>query len=108
MAIPPIPPMGLGPEAQIGSVGGLGPEAQIVQAPQATEGFGSMLLGQVDNLNQVQNQADALQQAMAQGENVDITQVVVAAERAQLSMQLATQMRNQLVNAYNELMRTQV
>lgn len=108
MAIPPIPPPGLGPEAQIGSIGGLGAEAQVVAPPTETEGFGKMLVGQVEDLNQIQSQADSLQKAMAAGEDVDITQVVVAAERAQLSMQLATQMRNQLVNAYNELLRTQI
>mgnify|MGYP006285322911 CR=1 FL=1 len=108
MAIPPVIAPGLGPEAQIGGVGGLGADAQIgVQAP-ADPGFGTQLLNQVQNLNNVQGQADQLQQAMAAGENVDVTQVVVAAERAQMSMQLATQMRNQLVSAYNELMRTQM
>lgn len=108
MPIPPISTPGLGPEAQIGGVGGLGVEAQIgVQAP-AAPGFGAQIVDQLQNLNNIQGQADQLQQAMAAGENVDVTQVVVAAERAQMSMQLATQMRNQLVSAYNELMRTQM
>lgn len=109
MALPAIPPIGLGPEANIAPVGGLGAEAELV-APQSagSQGFGGMVMGQLENLNQIQGQANALQQAMAQGQDVDVTQVVVAAERAQLSMQLATQMRNQLVNAYNELLRTQV
>ena len=102
--IPPIPP-GLGAEA---SIGGLGSEAQIGGAQSPAKGFGSMLTGQGENLDKIQNQADSLQKAMASGQNVDVTEVVVAAERAQLSMQLATQMRNQLVSAYNELMRTQV
>ena len=108
VAIPPIAAPGLGPEAQIGGVGGLGADAQIgVQAPAQT-GFGAQILDQLQNLNNVQGQADQLQQTMAAGGNVDVTQVVVAAERAQMSMQLATQMRNQLVNSYNELMRTQM
>lgn len=109
MAVPAIPPIGLGPEARIAPIGGLGAEAQVAAPVQTgSQGFGGMVMGQLDNLNQIQGQADALQQAMAQGQDVDVTQVVVAAERAQLSMQLATQMRNQLVNAYNELLRTQV
>lgn len=108
MPIPPISTPGLGPEAQISGVGNLGTEAQIgVQAP-AEPGFGAQIVDQLQNLNNIQGQADQLQQAMAAGENVDVTQVVVAAERAQMSMQLATQMRNQLVSAYNELMRTQM
>lgn len=106
--VPPVVAPGLGPEAQIGGVGGLGPDAQIGTAGAAQPGFGTQILQQVQNLNNIQGQADQLQQAMAAGENVDVTQVVVAAERAQLSMQLATQMRNQLVTAYNELMRTQI
>lgn len=108
MPVPAIPPTALGPEAQITGVGGLGAEAQVVPTAAPQEGFGGMLLNQVGNLNNVQAQADSLQQAMAAGDNVDVTQVVVAAERAQLSMQLATQVRNRLVDAYNELMRTQM
>lgn len=108
MALPPVPPVGLGPEASIAPLGGLGAEAQISTPAAPTQGFGGMVIDQLDNLNKIQGQADALQQAMAQGQDVDVTQVAVAAERAQLSMQLATQMRNQLVNAYNELLRTQV
>ena len=109
--IPPIPPAvsTLGAEAQIGSIGGLGAESQIGASGAAeSSGFASMVGNQLQNLNSVQAQSDSLQQAMAAGESVDVTQVAVAAERAQLSMQLATQMRNQIVNAYTELMRTQI
>jgi len=108
MPIPAIPPTALGPESQISGVGGLGADGQIAPTAAPQEGFGNMLLNQVGNLNNVQAQADGLQQAMAAGDNVDVTQVVVASERAQLSMQLATQVRNRLVDAYNELMRTQM
>jgi len=108
MIIPPIQTPALGPESQISGVGGLGADAQVTTQAAPTQGFGGLVMNQLENLNGVQAQADQLQQAMATGKNVDVTQVVVAAERAQLSMQMATQVRNQLVNAYNELMRTQM
>jgi flagellar hook-basal body complex protein FliE len=103
-------PNSLGAEAQIDGVGSLGAEAQIgtpVVQPSGSS-FGEVLTGQLQALNSVQQQADAAQQALASGQTTDVTEVVVAAERAQLSMQLATGVRNRLVDAYNELLRTQV
>lgn len=104
-----IQPTGLGTEARIEGIGSLGAEAQITAPVKpAADGFGDVMTQQLSQLNQVQQTADAQQQALVTGQSTDVTQVVVAAERAQLSMQLATSMRNRVVDAYNELMRTQI
>lgn len=99
----------LGSEADISGVQGLGAEAQLsAPAVQAPEGFGGVLGNQIQQLNGVQQAADQQSQLLASGQAQDVTEVVMAAERAQLAMQLATSLRNRGVDAYNELMRTQI
>ncbi|WP_322903900.1 flagellar hook-basal body complex protein FliE [Paenibacillus campi] len=64
--------------------------------------------------------ADALEQVNAQEQNVhklndqfligkaDVDQVMVAGEKSMLSLQLTAQIRNKAIEAYQEIMRTQM
>lgn len=47
--------------------------------------------------------ADRAQEAMAMGEDVSVHDVMIAAEKAALSMQMAMQLRNKLMSAYSEI-----
>jgi len=70
--------------------------------------FGSMLGDSIQALAKTQNDASAQAQALATGKADDPTAVVMAVERAQLSMQLAGQIRNKAVEAAQEIFHTQV
>lgn len=70
--------------------------------------FGSMLSDSISSLAKTQNDAAAQAQALATGQADDPTAVVMSVERAQLSMQLAGQIRNKAVEAAQEIFRTQV
>ena len=72
------------------------------------KGFGSLLADQVSNLQGLQDEAAAQSQALAMGTADDASSVVMAVERAQLSMQLAAQLRDRGVEAVQEIFRTQV
>jgi flagellar hook-basal body complex protein FliE len=91
-----------------------GPEWQIAplepaQAPgESGTGFGGMLGDALDSLAQTQTDAAAGAQALAAGTAQDPTAVVMAVERAQLSMQLASQIRTKLVEAAQDIFHTQV
>lgn len=52
--------------------------------------------------------SEALDTALATGEVEDISQVIIAAQKADLALQLTLQVRNRAVSAYQELMRMQV
>lgn len=57
-------------------------------------------------LTEVNNNVDAAnkaQEAMAMGEDVSVHDVMIAAEKASLSLQMAMQLRNKLLNAYSEI-----
>lgn len=71
-------------------------------------GFGSMLSDQLGALQGLQTDAAAQSQALATGQAEDASQVVMAVEKAQLSMQLAATMRDKSVEAFQEVFRTQV
>ena len=71
-------------------------------------GFGSMLTDAISSLNDSQNTASADSVALATGKASDVTSVVTDVEKANLEMQLAVQVRNKAVDAYEELMRMQI
>jgi flagellar hook-basal body complex protein FliE len=87
------------------------PRTSLEGSAGAREGgidFKSGLNRALDSLNSVQNEADNTMTKMVTGEVDDIHQVVLAVEKANLSMQLAVQVRNKVVEAYQEIMRMQV
>ena len=74
----------------------------------ANQGFGGMLQSSLDNLSGMLQDASDQSTALATGKTNDLTGVVVSVERAQLGLQLAVQIRNKAVDAYQELFRMQV
>jgi flagellar hook-basal body complex protein FliE len=78
------------------------------QAAGESGGFGSMLSDQLGALQDLQTNAAAQSQALATGQAEDASQVVMAVEKAQLSMQLAATLRDKSVDAFQEVFRTQV
>src|SRR5579859_5413100 len=70
--------------------------------------FGSALKQAVSSLQDLGNQADSQSLAMAKGDPVDISEVMLANEQASLGFSMAVQVRNKLVDAYQEVMRMSV
>ncbi|MGE3269630.1 MAG: flagellar hook-basal body complex protein FliE [Chloroflexota bacterium] len=77
-------------------------------AGTALEGFGQALNTAIQGLSNSQNAADDASVALAAGEPVDLHEVMLARETASLHFQLAVQVRNKLIEAYQETMRMQV
>jgi flagellar hook-basal body complex protein FliE len=86
--------------AQAGSL----PPAQGAEAAGAPD-FASLLKDSVAKVNDTQQQAGKLAEAFDKGDpNVDLAEVMVALQKASLSFQAMTQVRNKLVSAYQEIM----
>jgi flagellar hook-basal body complex protein FliE len=100
MPIPPISPAG--GEWSIGSLDG------PAKASSGSGGFGGMLANQLSNLSNLQTNAAQASQSLANGTATDPSSVVNAVERAQLSMQLASQLRTKATDAINTIFQTQV
>jgi len=71
-------------------------------------GFGGMLGNAIQKLDDSLQQATASSNALATGQATDVTQVVNDVQRASLELQLATQVRNKAVDAYNDIFRMQI
>ena len=71
-------------------------------------GFGQALTNAISGLSESQNAADSASVRMAAGEPIDLHEVMLARETASLQFQLAVQVRNKLVEAYQDVMRMQV
>lgn len=70
--------------------------------------FAGMLENVLGQLNDLAVKADHQVAQAAVGEDVDLHQVVVAMESAGMGFQLALQVRNKLLEAYQEIIRMQV
>ncbi len=70
--------------------------------------FGQMLQEALAKVNNDILTAEQLAQDFALGKNVELHQVVIAAEQANLALQLTIQIRNKILDAYQEIMRMQV
>ena len=77
------------------------------QTPEGL-GFGKALKSAVANLNESQTQADEIMQKFMVGEVQDIHQVTIAMLEAKHTVQLAVEVRNKVVEAYQEISRMQL
>lgn len=69
--------------------------------------FGEMVSQFVGQTNQQQMAADESVRQLVTGQTDDVQQVVLAVAQADMSFQLFMEIRNKLIDNYNELMRMQ-
>jgi flagellar hook-basal body complex protein FliE len=79
-----------------------------VAQPSGGQSFGGALTQAIQGLSSEQTQAADASQSLAAGTATDPSSVVMAVERAQLSMQLASQIRTKAVEAESDIFHTQV
>ncbi len=87
------------------SIGKLGGRTQV-ESP--TRQIGQTFAQALDGLSQSQNESDSLIQQLAAGENVDLHQVMIAAEETDINFRVAMAIRDRLVEAYREINRMAV
>ena len=87
----------------------LGPPSES-GAPRPTTGpaFGDTLADAVGRVDQAQKTADAQVEAFVAGETENTHEVMIAMNQAELHFKLMTEVRNKLLDGYQELMRMQV
>ncbi|MCD8510253.1 MAG: flagellar hook-basal body complex protein FliE [Bacillus sp. (in: Bacteria)] len=75
---------------------------------QKVEGFREIFNNALSEVNAAQLESNRLTEKLATGEVNDIHEVMIASQKATLSLQLTVQVRNKVVEAYQEMMRMQV
>lgn len=74
---------------------------------ELTQSFGQYLQTALDNVSAQEKNVHKLNDQYLLGK-VDVTQVLLASEQAHLSLQFTSQVRNKVVEAYQEIMRMQI
>ncbi len=78
------------------------------QSRPATPGFSETLKGLIDQVNELQKNSGVQIQEFVAGRQGNLHEVMAAIEEAQLGFQLMVEVRNKLLESYQELMRMQV
>jgi flagellar hook-basal body complex protein FliE len=99
-----------------GIVGPISPQLQVpeIRMPreltkeQSSVSFGETLRDAITTVNDAQKQSDLAVQKLMTGENQDLHATLIAVQKADLSFQMMMQVRNKIIQAYQEIMRTQV
>ena len=92
--------------SQAGGVGGLGAARGAAGAPGAIDnGFAKLLKQGLESVNQVQNKATTLATQFERGvPGVDLPQVMLEMQKANVSFRALAEVRNKFVDAYREIM----
>ncbi|HBV86013.1 MAG TPA: flagellar hook-basal body complex protein FliE [Desulfosporosinus sp.] len=104
--IAPIMPLGI-----INSITPTGFEASGSSgegASKAGADFSKFLKDALGEVDALQSKADTATLALATGQVQDLSEVMVALEKASLSMTLTVATRDKVIDAYNQIMRMQI
>jgi len=86
---------------------GLGGAAEI-KAPPATPSFGAILDHMVGEVNTKMQAGGAEQAKVLSGESTNLHQAMISMQEAGVAFSLMVEVRNKLVESYQEIMRMQV
>lgn len=75
---------------------------------EAQKNFGSFLKDSIDKVNETQVRSDMMAQKLARGENVELHEVMIASQKASITLTATMEIRNKVIEAYQEVMRMQV
>ena len=112
VATPLVPPARslaepkLGPEASRAAGNSVGPRAG--QTAMGIEPVFESIGNYLGNVNQLAQISDAKQRDLAMGKDVELHDVMIAAEKASVAVNLTMHVRNKLVESYQEVMRMQL
>lgn len=82
------------------------PEVQPVEkGVAASENFADLLSNSINSVAEEQNKSGAMKNAFERGEDVELSEVMLQVQKASLSFQAMTQVRNKLTEAYKEVTR---
>ncbi|ASD62505.1 flagellar hook-basal body complex protein FliE [Bdellovibrio bacteriovorus] len=70
--------------------------------------FADTLKDAVGSVNEMQKASDKAMQNLATGKTDNVADVMIAAEKADIALKVMVQVRNKIIDAYQEVMKMQV
>lgn len=78
------------------------------EGQKGSPSFSDSLTKAVNEVNQLQHQSDVMIEKLSTGETKNIPEVMIAVEKADIALKLMVQVRNKMIEAYQEIMKMQV
>lgn len=75
---------------------------------EAQRDFASVLKESMNKVNETQVTSDDLTTKLVNGEDVELHSVMIASQKASVTMQATLEVRNKVVEAYQEMMRMSI
>ena len=82
-------------------------DKSLLDLPEEGGNFGTMLKEMVQDVNDLQHQAVEKEKQFLRGEISDVHEVMIATEEASVAFDLLMEIRNKLLDSYNQIMRMQ-
>lgn len=86
----------------------LGNQRKILGQDEQDSTFGDLMKEAINSVNDAQKNADNMVTDFVSGKTDNVHEVMISMEKAQLSFQLMTEIRNKIVDTYQELSRMQM
>ncbi|MBB5172081.1 flagellar hook-basal body complex protein FliE [Texcoconibacillus texcoconensis] len=85
-----------------------GTTQQRTSTHEAQQSFKQMLSDSIRGVNESQKTSEVATQRMARGDDIDLHEVMIAGQKADITLRTATEIRDKAVEAYQEVMRMQI
>ncbi|EDL63939.1 flagellar hook-basal body complex protein FliE [Bacillus sp. SG-1] len=72
---------------------------------QNQQNFADFLKKSIEEVSASQKESDMMTEKLVRGENVDLHQVMIASQKASITLQTTMEVRNKVIEAYQEVMR---
>jgi len=82
--------------------------SQTGSASDTQKSFAATLNEAINSVNDLQTTSNKAMQNLATGRTDNVAEVMISAERADLALKLMMQVRNKIIDAYQEIMKMQV
>lgn len=80
----------------------------LQKSTPSDKSFADTLKDAVTSVNALQKAADVKAQELATGKTTNIPEVMMAVEKADIALRMMVQVRNKMIDAYQEIMKMQV
>ena len=83
-------------------------QERSLAAPDTAPGIGEQVTSAINKVNELQQNANSLVEQVAAGNVEDVHTAMIAMEQASMAMDFTLQVRNKVLEAYQEIMRMQI
>ncbi len=84
------------------------PNTEVNHVRPGGESFGATIKDALSEVNKLQTDADQIATKLATGESVEVHQAMLSMQKASMALQFTVQVRNKVIEAYQEIMRMQL